>query len=156
MGVVLGIDIGGTFTDCIAVQPSGDVEIGKAFSTPPDFHDGFIASIESVAQHLGSTGRELLAEADGVYHGCTIGTNALVEGRTASVALLTTRGFRHSLFQMKAGRRLQNTSPAYVADVAHHRKPDPLVPRDLVREVDERIGSDGAVVAGLHEQQLRR
>jgi N-methylhydantoinase A len=156
MGVVLGIDIGGTFTDCIAVQPSGDVEIGKAFSTPPDFHDGFIASIESVAQHLGTTGRELLAEADGVYHGCTIGTNALVEGRTARVALLTTRGFRDSLFQMKAGRRLQNTSPAYVADVAHHRKPDPLVPRDLVREVDERIGSDGDVVAGLNEEQLRR
>ena len=116
MGVVLGIDIGGTFTDCIAVQPSGDVEIGKAFSTPPDFHDGFIASIESVAQHLGTTGHELLANADGVYHGCTIGTNALVEGRTARVALLTTRGFRDSLFQMKGGRRLQNASPAYVAD----------------------------------------
>ncbi|QEC46965.1 hydantoinase/oxoprolinase family protein [Baekduia soli] len=155
MGVVLGVDIGGTFTDCIAVQPSGEVQIGKAFSTPPDFHDGFIASIASVAQHLGTTGPELLAGADGVYHGCTVGTNALVEGRTAKVALLTTRGHRDSLFQMKAGRRLQNASPAYVADVAHHHKPAPLVPRDLVREVDERIGSDGDVVAALNEPQLR-
>ena len=155
MGVVLGIDIGGTFTDCIAVDSSGGVQIGKAFSTPPNFHDGFIASIEAVAQHLDTDAAALLAEADGVYHGCTIGTNALVEGRTAKVALLTTRGHRDSIFQMKAGRRLQNMSPAYVADVARHEKPEPLVPRSLVREIDERVAADGDILVELNEDQVR-
>jgi N-methylhydantoinase A len=156
MGVVLGIDIGGTFTDCIAVDSSGRVEIGKAFSTPPDFETGFIASIEAVAEHFDTDGTHLLANADGVYHGCTVGSNALVEGRTAQVGLLTTRGHRDSIFHMKAGRRLQNMSPTYVADVAQHEKPEPLVPKSLIREIDERVTADGSVLVQLSEGQVRQ
>lgn len=155
MGYVLGIDIGGTFTDCIAIDEDGKAEIGKAFSTPPDFHDGFLESIAAVAERIGIGAGELLSQADGVYHGCTVGTNALVEGRTAKVALLTTRGHRDSIFSMKAGRRLQNQPYEYIAEVAGHRKPDPIVPRALVREIDERVAADGETLVALDEEQVR-
>ncbi len=155
MGFILGIDIGGTFTDCVAIDERGRAEIGKAFSTPPGFHDGFIESIERVAERMSMPAAELLAGADGVYHGCTVGTNALVEGRTAKVALLTTRGHRDSIFSMKAGRRLRNQPFEYIADAAGHEKPQPIVPRSLVREVDERVAADGEVLVALNEDQVR-
>ena len=60
--------------------------IGKAPSTPPDFHTGFVDSIRSAATRLGATLEQVVSEAHGIYHGCTVGTNALVEGRTAPVS----------------------------------------------------------------------
>lgn len=155
MAYLIGVDIGGTFTDCIVIDEQGTVTIGKAPSTPPDFQTGFVDSLRETARRLGVPLESLLEQARGIYHGCTVGTNALVEKRTANVGLLTTRGHRDVMFAMDAGGRLTGMPPEYVAHVASQTKPDPLVPKGLVEEVDERIAFDGEVLVELNEERCR-
>jgi N-methylhydantoinase A len=166
VGYVVGVDIGGTFTDCIAIDSgSGDgdgasatadrVAIGKAPSTPPDFHNGFIDAMRAAAKSLGTDLETLMADTDALYHGCTVGTNALVEGRTAKVGLVTTRGHRDTIFAMQAGGRLKNLPPEYIARVSMQDKPEPLVPKSLCGEIDERIAFDGEVLVELNEETAR-
>ncbi|WP_157220757.1 hydantoinase/oxoprolinase family protein [Flavisphingomonas formosensis] len=155
MGYVIGVDIGGTFTDCVVIDDAGRVTIGKASSTPPDFQTGFVESLRVVAQRLGLTLDRLIAATKGVYHGCTVGTNALVENRTAKVGLLTTRGHRDVLFGMQGGARLVGLPPETIAHVAAHYKPEPLVPKTMVGEIDERVAFDGKVLVELDEEGCR-
>jgi N-methylhydantoinase A len=149
VGLILGVDIGGTFTDCIILTPGGEVQIGKALSTPPDFHTGFTDAIGVVAGRLGLDVQAVLADTDQILHGCTVGSNALVERRTAKVGLLTSRGHRDSIFTMQSGRRLRELAAHSIAHVAGHTKPEPLVPKHLVREIDERVTVDGRVLVEL-------
>jgi N-methylhydantoinase A len=155
VGLIVGVDIGGTFTDCVAVGADGHVTIGKASSTPPEFDRGFMDALAEVAARGDKTVREFLAETAGLLHGCTVGTNALVEGRTARVALITTAGHVEPFYVMRAGGRLASLSPDEIAHVAAHTKPEPLVPRNLVREVNERVTRDGSVLVSLRDEEVR-
>ena len=159
MRYIVGVDIGGTFTDCVALKVPDDggppiVKIGKSLSTPPDFQTGFIASLRTAAEMHGVELDEMLAESQ-VYHGCTVGTNALVEHKTAKVGLLASRGHVDSIFIMKAGGRLKWMSANYIAHVAKQTKPEPLVPRKLCEGIDERVAFDGKVVVVLNESRAR-
>ena len=159
MRYIVGVDIGGTFTDCVALKAAGTgasptVRIGKALSTPPDFQTGFIASLRTTAEMHGVELAEMLADAQ-VYHGCTVGTNALVERKTARVGLLATRGHVDSVFIMKAGGRLKWMPANYIAHVARQTKPEPLVPKSLCGEIDERVAFDGCAVVALNEDTSR-
>ena len=151
----IGIDIGGTFTDCVAVDDIGNVAIGKVSSTPPEFQRGFIGSIGEVASRIGLSQTDLLAATDSILHGCTVGTNALVEKRTAKVALLVTAGHRDTIYMMRAGERLVGSHAQEIAHLAGHYKPEPLVPKSLVVEIDERIAADGNVIIALDEGRAR-
>jgi N-methylhydantoinase A len=155
MSHVVGVDIGGTFTDCVAVSSDGQVRIGKSSSTPPDFDRGFMDAIGVLAERAGQSVREFLADTDELLHGCTVGTNALVEGRTARVALITSAGHTEPFYVMRAGGRLSGQSPDFIAHVAAHTKPEPLVPRNLVREVNERVTRDGSVLVQLNDDEVR-
>ena len=102
MRYIVGVDIGGTFTDCVVID-TGEapgtapvIKIGKALSTPPDFQKGFIDALRATADMHCVPLETLLAEGH-VYHGCTVGTNALVENKTAKVGLIATRGDRKSV-----------------------------------------------------------
>ena len=159
MRYIVGVDIGGTFTDCVALKSADDgsppvVRIGKSSSTPPDFQTGFIASLRTAAEMHGVALDEMLASAQ-VYHGCTVGTNALVEHKTARVGLLATRGHTDTIFIMKAGNRLKFMPANYIAHVAKQTKPEPLVPKSLCEGIDERITFDGRVFAALNEDTAR-
>ena len=159
MRYIVGVDIGGTFTDCVALKAADDgsppiVKIGKSSSTPPDFQTGFIASLRTAAEMHGVALDEMLANAQ-VYHGCTVGTNALVEHKTARVGLLATRGHTDTIFIMKAGSRLKFMPANYIAHVAKQTKPEPLVPKSLCEGIDERITFDGRVFAALNEDTAR-
>lgn len=159
MRFIVGVDIGGTFTDCVAIKTSDDggspvVKIGKASSTPPDFQTGFIGSLRAAAEMHGVAIEDMLANAQ-VYHGCTVGTNALVEHKTARVGLLATRGHTDTIFIMKAGNRLKFLPANYIAHVAKQTKPEPLVPKSLCEGIDERITFDGRVFAALNEDTAR-
>ncbi len=159
MRYIVGVDIGGTFTDCVAIRTSVDgllpmVKIGKSSSTPPDFQTGFIAALRTAAEVHGVGLDEMLADAQ-VYHGCTVGTNALVEHKTARVGLLATRGHTDTVFIMKAGNRLKYLPANYIAHVAKQTKPEPLVPKSLCEGIDERVAFDGAVFAPLNEDTAR-
>ena len=152
----VGVDVGGTFTDCVAIDDGGDVIIGKASSTPPDFENGFLAALAAAGARVGLSGEELAARADTIAHGATVGTNALVENRVATVGLLTTAGHADALFVMQGGQRLVGEDLAYVARVAGHQKPAPLVPKRLIREIDERMAVDGKAVVAFNESQCRQ
>ncbi len=159
MRYIVGVDIGGTFTDCVALKASDDgsapvVKIGKASSTPPDFQSGFIESLRTTAEMHGVGLGEMLANAQ-VYHGCTVGTNALVERKTAKVGFLASRGHVDSIFIMKAGGRLKWMTADYIAHIAKQTKPEPLVPKSLCEGIDERVAFDGKIVIALNEGRAR-
>ncbi len=159
MRFIVGVDIGGTFTDCVALKTSDDgappvVKIGKSSSTPPDFQTGFIGSLRAAAEMHGVAVEDMLANAQ-VYHGCTVGTNALVEHKTARVGLLASRGHTDTIFIMKAGNRLKFQPAIEIAHVAKQTKPTPLVPKALCEGIDERITFDGEVFAALNEGTAR-
>jgi N-methylhydantoinase A len=156
---IVGVDIGGTFTDCVALKVpdnrgSPEVKIGKSSSTPPDFQTGFIGSLRTAAEMHGVTLQEMLADAR-VYHGCTVGTNALVEHKTARVGFLASRGHVDSIFIMKAGGRLKWMPAEYIAHIAKQTKPEPLVPKSLCAGIDERVAFDGKVIVALNEDRAR-
>ena len=159
MRYIVGVDIGGTFTDCVALKVPDDgsppvVKIGKSSSTPPDFQTGFIGSLRAAAEMHGVAVEDMLARAQ-VYHGCTVGTNALVEHKTARVGLLASRGHTDTIFIMKAGSRLKFQPAIEIAHVAKQTKPVPLVPKSLCEGIDERITFDGKIFAALNEDTAR-
>lgn len=141
-GVRVGIDIGGTFTDAVMLD-DGRLHVAKTRTTPGDYAVGFLDGVAALEESSGVPTTAIRY----LVHGSTVATNAIVEGRTARVGLLTTAGFRDVL---EIGTQLR--SSLYDARVA---KPEPLVPRELRLEVDERIGPQGEVVRPLDEADVR-
>ena len=143
MGWIIGVDVGGTFTDFFAFEERGGVaEILKIPSTPRNPADAIIAGLEQLCQRLGIAASELRR----LSHGTTIATNALIERRGARVALVTTKGFRDLL---EIGRQVRPRMFDLQADY-----PEPLVPRERRLELDERIDSSGAVLRPLKPHDL--
>ena len=127
-GSRLGIDVGGTFTDLVALS-EGTLVTAKVPSTPRDQSEGVMNAIEAAEVEAASVGA--------LAHGMTVATNALLERRGARTALVTTEGFRDVLEIAR-----QNRPSLY--DLAADRPP-PLVPRDLRFTVKERMGPEGEV-----------
>ena len=133
----IGVDIGGTFTDIVAVHPNGELVVHKLPSTPRDYGQAILKGVKEV---FDSTRSEAVEE---VIHGTTVATNAILSGTGACTGLITTKGFRDVL---EIGRlrmpRLYDLSWV---------KPEPLVPRYLRLEVDERVAADGTIEKDLDE-----
>jgi N-methylhydantoinase A len=140
-GVILGVDVGGTFTD--AVLLTGDrLVTGKAPTTPKDQSEGVVAAVREA---LGATGAEP-GDVERFVHGMTVGTNALLEQKVARTALLATEGFTDL---EELGR--QARAELYRLCAGH---PPPLVPPELRVPVPERSGPDG-LLRPLDEEALR-
>ena len=152
---VIGIDIGGTFTDAVATDESGRVVAAKAASTPPNFAQGMLDAIREVAQELALTPHELLKSTRYICHATTSTLNALVTGNVAKVGFLTTKGHADSITIMNTEGRYAGFGPEELQDMVRHQKPLPLVPRHLVREITERIDFNGDVVVALDEAAVR-
>ena len=90
MTLRIGIDIGGTFTDLVAITGDGRVLTHKTASTPHDYGEGIVEGLRTLL----AAGDDAVAE---VLHGTTIGSNTVLEGKGARTALITTRGFRDIL-----------------------------------------------------------
>jgi N-methylhydantoinase A len=154
-GYVVGVDIGGTFTDCVVTTPDGRVVGAKSPTTPADRAQGFFDSIESAAQKLGITAAELYSGAERIVHGTTTGTNAIVARDGAKTALLTTMGLGDVMFLMGGGGRTSGLDPEQALHVPSTNKPVPLVPKYLTAEVPERMDVDGEVIVPLDEVAAR-
>jgi N-methylhydantoinase A len=139
--VILGVDVGGTFTDA-ALLAGGRLVTGKAPTTPRDQSEGVMAAVREA---LDAAGAEA-ADVERFVHGMTVGTNALLEGRVARTALLATEGF---IDLEELGR--QARAELYRLCAGH---PPPLVPADLRVAVPERTGPDG-VLRALDDEALR-
>ena len=136
-------DIGGTFTDVAVLTPDGRLATRKLPSTPDNYADAVIAGVRDLLGELGSP----LVALEELLHGCTVATNAILEGKGAPTALLTTRGFRDVL-ELRRVRVPNLYEPLY-------ERPPPLVPRQHRFEIDERTGPCGEVLRSLDEAGVR-
>ncbi|HEX4109702.1 MAG TPA: hydantoinase/oxoprolinase family protein [Solirubrobacteraceae bacterium] len=157
MDYYLGVDIGGTFTDCVAVGQDGRVLHAKAPSTTASGSatDGVLAGLELLAGEAGIPLAELLAGARRFSHGTTIGTNLVVERKGARVGLLATAGHGDALLMMRGNGRTAGLPVDRVFSVHRTDKPAPLVPRRRTAEIDERVAADGEVIVALDEARAR-
>lgn len=130
--MVLGVDVGGTFTDAVLATPDGLVT-AKAPTTPADQSDGVLDAVQAVLARAGARAEDV----ERLVHGMTVGTNALLEGRVARTALLVTEGFTDI---EELGR--QARAELYRLCAGH---PPPLVPPELRVPVPERCGPDGVL-----------
>ncbi|GAA5076017.1 N-methylhydantoinase A [Thermocatellispora tengchongensis] len=143
MSTVIGVDVGGTFTDLVLRDArTGEIRVAKRPTTPSSPEAGVLAVVDAAA------GPELLARCAYFVHGTTVGLNALLEPATATVGLITTAGFRDVL-EIRRGDRDDPYDLFWTP-------PPPLVPRRLRLEVAERVAADGSVVAPLDPQDVRR
>jgi N-methylhydantoinase A len=142
----IGIDVGGTFTDLVAVDDFGRTTLAKVPSTPADPSIGVLDGLQLLADTLSLDRSVLLAETDRIVHGTTVATNALIERRGAKVGLLTTEGHR-DVIEMREGLK---------DDRYNLRLPPPeqLVPRKLRLGVRERMRADGRIETPLDQASL--
>jgi N-methylhydantoinase A len=141
---VIGVDVGGTFTDVVAVdEESGTISVFKTPSTPADQADGVLTGIAGLHEDFTTISR--------IVHGTTVATNTVLEGNGAKVALITTGGFRDTL-EIGRCRRMMADSMFNTKFV----RPPPLVPRHLRFEVSERLSATGAVLRPLVDEEVLR
>lgn len=154
---VIGIDIGGTFTDCTVMGQATEAPLcTKVPTTPADPSIGFFAALDSAASRLGVATEEMLASTRRIVHGTTHGTNAIVTRKGVVTGLITTGGHGDLLTLMKGAGRTIGLPPDILLHAPSTNKPDPIVPRHLVREIPERIDVDGDVVVPIDEAATRR
>lgn len=134
----IGIDVGGTFTDFLLMEESGEAHIFKILSTPDDPSRAVLAGLEEMASARGMDLTGFLGKVERIVHGTTVTTNAVLTGKTVKTALLTTEGFRDAL-EMRRGIREKLYDNKY-------RSPTPLVPRFLRLPVRERTDAEGNVL----------
>jgi N-methylhydantoinase A len=132
----IAVDIGGTFTDLVAVDDDGRVHRSKTLTTPDDLARGI--------QDCLSAAKIDVSQATFFVHGSTITINAVLERKGARTGLITTKGFR-DVYEIGRGNRPEGYNLFF-------KRPVPLVPRDLRLEVDERLYATGEVLKPLDEQ----
>jgi len=152
----VGVDIGGTFTDCVVVDEQGAIIAAKAHTTPENPADGFFHALEQAGKVMHRSLDELLAGSRLVVHATTVGTNALVTRRGAKVGLLATAGHGEAILHMRGGGRTKGLAVDQLLNLPDTDKPAPLVPRSLIREVSERVDVKGQVVVRLCEEDAER
>jgi N-methylhydantoinase A len=133
----VGVETGGTFTDLLMIGPEGQIVLEKTLSTPHAPEDAVMTALarglEKAGIAAGRVGRLL--------HGSTLAANALIERDAPLPALITKRGFRDLLL-------IQRQDKSRIHDM-FYRKPRPLIDRDRIYEVTERLAADGSVVTPL-------
>lgn len=147
MSTLIGIDIGGTFTDIAALDTqSGNVTVTKVPSTPSEYSDGFFHGLQKIQNMTGTNSKDILR----LVHGTTVATNAILERKGAHIGVLTTKGFRDVLIVGRGTRSiLYNVN-------FDSETPDFLCSRELIREVSERVNARGEIQEPLCEEDVLR
>jgi N-methylhydantoinase A len=148
---LVGVDIGGTFTDCVVIDEGGAVTTAKAPSTPGNFAQGMIDAIAGAADKLGIEAGRLYQQVALLSHGTTVGTNAVLQKRGARIGLITTKGHNDVIHIMRGSRGIGGRDVRQVVHFPESKKPDPIVPKRLVEGVSERVDCFGKVVVPLNE-----
>lgn len=144
--IQLAVDVGGTFTDLLAMDASGHVTVIKVPTQVKDPSEGVLNALAGLAQQWGTDVEEVMARCTRFVHGSTIATNTILEHKGAKVGLVTTRGFRDSL-EIRRGHRV---------DQWNHRSafPQVLVPRHLRLPVGGRIDRRGEEIEAFVESDV--
>lgn len=141
----LGVDVGGTFTDiCLFSEMTNEVKVFKLPTTPWDQSEAIVNGIGEIL----SENCILTQEVCYLAHGSTVATNAAIERSGGKTGVITTTGFRDLL------ELARQTRPSLYN--LFENKPEPLVPRNLRREVNERMSFDGAVIKTIDKDEVRK
>jgi len=154
MGLYVGTDVGGTFTDLWVSDERGEIRVFKS-PTTADVKTGVIDVLKIAAEDRNISFEAFCGDIVRFGHGTTVGLNALLTGRAARTAVLTTTGFGDTLEIGRMRRQTSGQSEVELTDFALRNRNAPLVPRRLVFEIDERVDSKGIVVKPLDEMQAR-
>jgi N-methylhydantoinase A len=153
MSYLVGIDIGGTFTDCAIVDRAGRLLTTKVPSTPEDFSRGMMDALGAGAKALGLPLGEFCGEIAFLSHGTTVGTNTIIQKKGARVGLITTKGHEDAIHIMRGSRGYGGRDIRKVVHFPETSKPVPIVPKRLIRGVSERVDCFGEVVVQLNEKE---
>src|SRR4051812_18393791 len=153
LSYLVGIDIGGTFTDCAIVDRAGQLLTTKVPSTPGDFSRGMLDALNAGASALGLPMDKFCRSIDFLSHGTTVGTNTIIQKRGAKVGLITTRGHEDAIHIMRGSRGYGGRDIRKVVHFPETSKPVPIVPKRLIRGVSERVDCFGEIVSPLNEAE---
>ncbi len=154
--LLVGVDTGGTFTDCAIVDDRGRVVTGKALSTKGRLQRGVLDAVANAAEELGVRTEEVLARTSVFCHATTAGLNELYTRSGARVALLTTLGHEDAIRIGRVYLKASGMGDLEVTDVARLDKPAPVVGDTDVIGVAERIDVGGSVVLALTDGEIDR
>ncbi len=153
MGYIVNVDVGGTFMDFFVAK--GDKYLTtKVPTTAYELGVGFIMGLEECAEKDGLNLEDFLANTDVIKYCTTIGTNILIEHTGPKLGLITTRGFEDTIFIGRGRQWADGLPSADVQDVTSIDKPVPLIPRNLVVGVRERIDYAGNIVMPLIKEDV--
>jgi len=150
---LVGVDIGGTFTDCVVLDAKGRITAAKAASTPHNFAEGMVAAMRIAADEHGLGFEEFCRRIRVLTHGTTVGTNALIQRKGAKVGLITTKGHEDAIHIMRGSRGVTSRDLRKVVHFPESQKPDPIVPKRLIEGVSERVDCFGDAVVALNQAQ---
>ena len=150
----ISVDIGGTFTDCFFAWDEEYVE-AKALTTHHNLALGFNEALDLACRRAGLDRDQVLSEVDSVRYATTLGTNALIERKGPKVAAIVTHGFEDTIPLSRGRGYGEGLDPSMQQNLPAAERPEPLVPRHLIRSVKERVNSAGKVVVPLYENDVR-
>jgi N-methylhydantoinase A len=154
---VIGVDVGGTCTDCVVLDDRGELTICKTFSTPGDFSKGVLEVISIAAGDLGTSSKELLSQTKLFLHACTIPENIIITGDLAPAGLLVTSGFEDTLSMMRGGyAEWVGRTEVEIKNVPYVRKPEPVIALALTRPIRERVDARGDILINVDESEIDR
>ena len=151
---LVGIDIGGTFTDCVVLDRKGGITATKSSSTPGNFAEGMLAAMRVASGRLGLSFEQFCRDISVLTHGTTVGTNALIQRKGAKVGLITTKGHEDAIHIMRGSRGVTSRDINKVVHFPESQKPVPIVPKRLIEGVSERVDCFGEVVVPLNEGEV--
>lgn len=153
----IGVDIGGTFTDCVVLGEQGARLTVKSLTTPDNPAQGVIDCLHLVATQLAVPLSDILARTGTFVHGTTVGTNALAQRRGARTGLLMTRGHEQTFTIGRVKQKIMGLSERQKTHITHLSKADPpIVAPEDIRAVTERIDFQGKVVVDLDMDAVER
>jgi N-methylhydantoinase A len=144
----IGVDVGGTFTDCVLRRPDGTLVMDKAPTTADDQSQGVLAGLRQLAATEGIELGELLTRTRTIVHGTTTADNTMIQMSGAPTGLIVTRGFRDEI-EFRRCYKEDIWDPTLPA-------PEPIARRRVRLEVDERLTAEGDVDVPLDEEQVRK
>lgn len=150
----VSVDIGGTFTDCFVAWDDRYVE-GKALTTHHNLALGFNDSLSDACKQLDVAANIVLSQVDSVRYATTLGTNALIERKGPRIGLLVTSGFKHTIPLSRARGYGEGLPESEQMDIPNARRPPPLVPIPMIREIRERVDYRGDAFWRLDEDDVR-
>ena len=154
MSYRIGVDIGGTFTDCVVVDDGGQRSISKSLTTHGALYDGVINAVTVNADERGISLPALLGDTTQFVHGTTVATNAVLTQRGAKTGLITTRGHEDALIIGKVFAKSAGLDERELIHASRLHKPIPIVQPEHIFGVAERIDVEGEILAPLNEASV--